>query len=89
MLEKWKTHVGGALEDPGPGVGLSVHDGPGDWGPPGGTGAGSSLPPLTVMVPPSVGRAGGKENCGTGQVAGRRLTECSHSAKCRNHRPAY
>ena len=63
MLEKWKTHVGGALEDPGPGVGLSVHDGPGDWGPPGGTGAGSSLPPLTAMVPPSVvGLVGGKED---------------------------
>ena len=31
VLGKWKTHVGGALEDPGPGVGLSVHDGPGDW----------------------------------------------------------
>ena len=59
---KCKTHVGG-VEDPGPGVGLSEDEGPGGWGPPCGTGAGSSLPPLTAMVPPSVvGLVGGKED---------------------------
>ena len=69
MLGKWKTHVGGALEDPGPVVGLAEHEWPGDWGPSfGGTGAeraDSSLPPMSAMsvkVPPSVGRAGGKQN---------------------------
>ena len=77
-------------EPGGPGArGRSARpSGPGGWGPPGGTGAGSSLPPLTAMVPLSVGRVGGKSMRGTGRSAGQAQTVGSHSAICRNHSPA-